>query len=63
MKSTLQILSVLMFFVSIPLSLYQGYLMYTHIHATELMWLIYVINIPVIILSTTISFMLNRATK
>lgn len=37
--------------------------MYTHIHATELMWFIYVINIPVIILSTTISFMLNRATK
>jgi hypothetical protein len=39
----------------LPISLYGSWLLYKHIHATELMWFIWWITVPMVIISSIIS--------
>ena len=61
MKTILTVASVFLLFLYIPLGIYQTYLLYQHVHATELMWFLWLINIPFIIVSAIIGSLLKAA--
>ena len=63
MKGILQGISVVFFFITLPIALFQGYLLYSHVRATELMWFLFWFNVPVVIFAQIISLLLREASK
>ncbi len=54
MKALVSVIALILFFVYIPLSAYQTFLLYQHVHATELMWFLYWVNLPIILISSVV---------
>ena len=50
MKKTAIITAILAVFVSLPISLYLWYKVLMAVEATELMWFLWIVNIPVAVL-------------
>ena len=48
--------------IYLPFSVYGSYLLYKHINASEIMWFIWWITIPVMIISSTITVVVDRLT-
>ena len=59
----IQALSVVVGLFYIPLTVYQSWLLYNHVHATELMWFLWLIQIPFMIFSATLSVIISKIKK
>lgn len=55
MKAAKVIVGLLGIFVSVPIGLYLQYKILTLVHATDVMWLLFWVNLPVLILFQIIS--------
>jgi hypothetical protein len=60
MKGLQIFIGLIALFITLPLNLYGSYLLYKHVHATEIMWFIWWINLPVIILTSIITTVVNK---
>lgn len=49
--------------IYLPFTFYMSYLLYKHVQATELMWFLWFMNIPVAILTTLVSVLMREASK
>lgn len=63
MKTIVNMLLVLIAFTYLPLTWYMSYLVYKHIHATELMWFLFWMNIPFGFLTTLVSEIAKKLNK
>ncbi len=63
MNNALKVASLFFVFVHLPLAWYAGFLLYRHVQATELMWFLYIINIPISLISAMIGEALKRASN
>lgn len=46
-------------FMYLPVSVYAGWLMYNHVHATDLMWFLFWLQYPLLIVSQIINAITN----
>lgn len=63
MKALVVFITLLTLFVTLPISIYQSWLLYKHVHATELMWFIWWLTWPLTILMQIISAVSNSLAK
>lgn len=55
MKALQIFVSLLALFITLPLAFYQGWLLYKHVHATDLMWFLLWLNWPITVLISVIT--------
>jgi len=60
MKQSLSIIIMCFGLIYLPLTTLQGFLLYQHVHATDLMWFLYWIMIPMGIISGFLTTIQNR---
>jgi hypothetical protein len=55
MKTVLSLVTLTIGLMTLPLSVYASWILYNHIKATELMWFIWWIQLPLTVLVTVLS--------
>lgn len=55
MKGLSVFVGLLAVFITLPLSIFNSYLLYKHIHATDLMWFLFYFNLPIVIIINVIT--------
>lgn len=63
MKSAVNVLVIFLTVLYLPMAWFMSYLTYSHIHATELMWFLFWVNIPINILITIVVKMMEKLNK
>ena len=63
MKKGLGCLSISLGLIAFPFSVYGSWLMYNHVKATELMWFIWWIQIPLLFVSNILSQIMSHFLK
>jgi len=63
MKSLLEATSCVLALGYLPLSLFLKYLILERIGATDLMWFVFIIEIPFIIVISAVSVLIRKASK
>lgn len=60
MKQIRIFLALISLLVTLPLGVYQSWLLYSHIHATDVMWLLWWITIPLTATFTIINTIVEK---
>lgn len=60
MKIVSIFIGLITLFITLPLSFYQNYLLYQHVHADGLMWFLFWFNMPILILASTLSTITSK---
>jgi hypothetical protein len=60
MKATRIFLALVTIFVTLPLQIYLSFLLYKHVHATDLMWFLWWLSFPLNILFTVINTIADK---
>lgn len=63
MKLAVSCMSIALAVIYLPIAWFMSFLLYSHVHATELMWFLFWINIPFGIFSATLSIALAHLNK
>ena len=63
MKNTVNALAIFFSFIYLPMAWFMQYLVYSLINATELMWFLFWVNVPFMIISQIISIMVRKVNK
>lgn len=63
MKTSINILTIFLAFIYVPMATFMQFLVYNHIHATELMWFLFWVNVPFSILSIIIGNIAQKLNK
>lgn len=63
MKALRVLVGLITLLIQLPMGLYLGYLLYSHVQATPLMWFLWWFNLPLTIIAQVINTIVEKVMK